>query len=33
MKKCKNAKIARIAWGHNILTEMFTIKEKSADFM
>ena len=26
----KNAKIARIAWPHNVLTEMFTITEKSA---
>ena len=32
MKKCKNAKITRIAWRHNILTEMFTIKQKSAVF-
>ena len=25
----KNAKIVSIAWHHNILTEMFTITEKS----
>ena len=26
----KNAKIISIAWHHNVLTEMFTITEKSA---
>ena len=26
----KNAKIVSIAWQHNVLTEMFTITEKSA---
>ena len=30
MEKIKNAKIVSIAWHHNVLTEMFTITEKSA---
>ena len=30
MENIKNAKIVSIAWHHNVLTEMFTITEKSA---
>ena len=30
MENIKNAKIISIAWHHNVLTEMFTITEKSA---
>ena len=30
MKNIKNAKVVSIAWHHNVLTEMFTNKEKSA---
>ena len=30
MENIKNAKIVSVAWNHNVLTEMFTITEKSA---
>ena len=30
MENIKNAKIVSIAWHHNVLTEMFTITEKSS---
>ena len=30
MENIENAKIVSIAWHHNVLTEMFTITEKSA---
>ena len=30
IENIKNAKIVSIAWHHNVLTEMFTITEKSA---
>ena len=30
MENIKNAKIVSVAWHHNVLTEMFTITEKSA---
>ena len=30
MESIKNAKIVSIAWHHNVLTEIFTITEKSA---
>ena len=30
MENIKNAKIVSTAWHHNVLTEMFTITEKSA---
>ena len=30
MKNIKSAKIVSIAWHHNVLTEIFTIAEKSA---
>ena len=30
MENIKNAKIVSIAWHHNVLTEMFTVTEKSA---
>ena len=30
MENKKNAKIVSVAWNHNVLTEMFTITEKSA---
>ena len=30
MQNIKNAKVASIAWHHNVLTEMFTITEKPA---
>ena len=30
MKNIKNIKIVSITWHHNVLTEMFTITEKSA---
>ena len=29
MENIKNAKIVSIAWHHNVLTEIFTITEKS----
>ena len=30
MENIKNAKMVSIAWHHNVMTEMFTITEKSA---
>ena len=30
MEKIRNVKIVSVAWHHNVLTEMFTITEKSA---
>ena len=30
MENMKNTKIASVAWHHNVLTEIFTIAEKSA---
>ena len=30
MENSKNSKIVSVAWHHNVLTEMFTITEKSA---
>ena len=30
MENIKNSKIVSVAWHHNVLTEMFTITEKSA---
>ena len=30
MENIKNSKIVSVAWHHNVLTEMFTIAEKSA---
>ena len=30
MENIKNAKIVSMAWHHNVLTEIFTIAEKSA---